>query len=280
MKRILCLTDFSENSLNSILYANELAKKFSAKLIFMHAYETISGKPEFESLHPSLTNYSDTEARDKLYKICMDFIKENKYNNVTHEFFVSKGEVNQNLNTIVLEKKIDLVVSSIEGALKPGDAHYGNIVSEIAQNTTCPVLMIPSTYKFRDIKNIVYAFDIENEDSLKKEAIDWAKLFDARIDILSYSNEEDELKMEGLYSKYNLLKEDINYHKTSFDIKATDDNMIDSMNQFIANRNMDLIILENHKRTLYEQQTQNSFTKKFIFFSKVPVLILRNKENE
>jgi nucleotide-binding universal stress UspA family protein len=278
MKKILCLTDFSDNAYNGILYANELAKNFSSTLIFMHTHDPlIEGFPE-ELHHSSAINYTDTDARNLLYKLCLNFIKEDKYSPVTYEFIVKEGSVNQNLNKIIKENKIDLVVFSVEGKLEQGDTYYGNITSEIIQTAACPVLAIPTGFIYRPIEYIVYAWDIENENSIEKKVIEFAKQFNARLNIVSYSDEEDEGKIEKLYAKFGQLKHQAGYTAIDFDIKKTAD-LIDSLNQFIIDRNADILIMENHKRKLYERLTQRSFAKQFVFFSKKPVLVIRSEEN-
>jgi nucleotide-binding universal stress UspA family protein len=277
MKKILCLTDFSENASNGILYADELAKKFSSTLIFMHTYEPHKEWLEEDMYHPSGITYTDTDSRNKLYKLCMSFIKENKYSPVTYEFIVKEGSLSNNLNKTIKENNIDLVVFSVEGELQPPDTYYGNLTSEIVQTTACPVLAIPTGYKYNPIQKIVYAFDIEKENTIEKKVIDFTRLFEARLNILSYSEEEGENQVERLYSKFSLLKAKANYDKIDFDLKKAND-IITSLNQFIVDRNADLLIIENHKRKLYERLTQRSFSKQFVFFAKKPVLIIRSEE--
>ena len=149
MKKILCLTDFSENAENGVLYANELAKRFSSTLVFMHTYKLGLSSEEETFTHPALVYYTDTESREKLYDICMRFEKENKYTNVNYEYIVKEGDVTQNLNEIIGEHCIDGVVLSAEGELRPNDAYYGSIVSEIVKKSKCPVVVVPVTYKIK-----------------------------------------------------------------------------------------------------------------------------------
>jgi hypothetical protein len=278
MKKILCLTDFSKNANNGALYANKLAKKISSKLIFMHTYELIANKEPKGSSHPSLTSYSDTESRDNLYRLCMDLQKEDKYCSATYEYIVNEGNVTQNINSVIKEHKIDLLILSIEGELKPQDTYYGNIVSEIVQIAQCPVLVVPSNASYENIETMVYAFDIEKESTLENDAISLARLFNAKLKILSCIKEENKNEISKIYSEFDLIKKKSGYDKISFDVKATQD-IKSFMNKYIIENKTDLLILENHKRILYKRLTERSFTKSFIFLSKVPVLIIRSKEN-
>lgn len=278
MKKILCLTDFSKKAHNGILYANELAKKLSSTLTFMHTYNTCEDWHEEALHHPSQISYSDTESRDMLSKICMDFTRENKYSNVDYGFITREGEVQLTLNQVIADKKIDLVVLSMEGLLSPTNTYYGNVISGIVQNTKCPVIVVPSDYKFNDIRNIVYAFDMAHENTFEKVAVEFARAMGAHLDILHYSNKEDEEYAEALYAKYNSLKIATGYNQISLDVKASK-NIIDSLQQFTVDRNTDMLILEHHKKVLYEQLTESSFTRKFIFFSKIPVMVIRSKES-
>jgi hypothetical protein len=139
------------------------------------------------------------------------------------------------------------------------------------------MLVVPKNYKYNGIQNIVYAFDMEHENSFEKKAIEFAKELNAHLDILNYCNDEDEQHAEELYAKYNDLKIQSGYNKISLDIKATE-NMIHSLEKFVTDRNADLLILEHHKRNLYKELTESSVTKNFVFFSKVPMLIIQSKE--
>jgi hypothetical protein len=123
MKKILCLTDFSDSSEKGILYANELAKKFSSTLMFMHTYKL---------------NLSPEDIRDKLYELCLNFEKEDKYSKVNYEFLVKEGDVARDINEIITEHNIEAVILSSDG--EPG----------IAQKAKCPVIAVPSNYEVGD----------------------------------------------------------------------------------------------------------------------------------
>jgi nucleotide-binding universal stress UspA family protein len=274
MKKILCLTDFSANSLNAIKYANILAKNFSSTLIFMHTYKLHVNDEEKKNLRPSLTYYSDTESRNKLSELCMNFTKEDRYTKVNYEFLVKEGKVTQHLNEIIVNNNIDLLVLSAEGEPRPEDAYYGNILEEILQSLKCPVIVVPIRFQsHKNIENIIYAYDIENEKSLEKEAVDFAKLFNAKLEILSFVTRENEDHIEKLYSKYNHIKSNCGYDKLNFTIQTSSD-IKETMEEFIAGKPFDLITLENHQTNTHKQLNDPGFIQNFVFVSKIPVLII------
>ncbi len=277
MKKILCLTDFSENAYNGILYANELAKKLSANLILMHTYQLDVDPLSEGSTLPSLIAHSDTESRDKLSAICMDLKREDKYSTTSYEYLIREGGVSKNLNKTIVEQGIELVVFSIEGDLSPNDSYYGSIVSQLVQTTKCSIIAVPKGIKFKKIENIVYAFDIENQNTFEKDILYFTKLVNAKLNILSYLSEEDEKKVEQIYAKFGQLKQDSGYTNIQLDIKSSE-NILSSLSEYIVDRNADLVVLENNKRTLYKRFLEGSFTRDFIFLSKIPVLVIRSNE--
>ncbi len=277
MKKILCLTDFSDKANNAVVYANELAKKTSATLLFMHTCAELTDGSNKALLHPSGIRYTDTESRDKLYTLCMEFIKENKYSNVTYEYVVKEGNLGNKLNEVIKEKNIDLVICSVEGDVQPHQEYYGTILSELIQTTCCPLLAVPSGYKFKGIQTIVYAYDLENENTLEEKAIKFSKLLQAQLYIVSFSNEENEATADRLRAKLTQLKKESEYESMDVAIKGSTD-MTQYLNQSISDFHAELVILENHKRNLYERLTERSFSKNFVFFSKIPVLIIRSEK--
>lgn len=135
MKKILCLTDFSDSSENGILYANELAKKFSSTLLFMYNIKQ---------------NMSSEDACDKLYEICLNFERENKYSKVNYEFLVKEGDIFRDINEVITEHNIEAVILSANEELKQEEVYYGDIIKEIIQKAKCPVITVPSGYKLGD----------------------------------------------------------------------------------------------------------------------------------
>lgn len=278
MKKILCLTDFSDNAYNAILYANELAKQFSSTLILMHTYELDIDTKDNNFTLPTLISHSDTESRNILSKICMDLKREDKYGKTSYEYIIREGGISKNLNKIIVEQKIDLVIFSVEGSLNKEDNFYGNIVSELVQSTKCPVMAIPTGVKYKKIENCIYAFDIENEDTFEEDIITISKLLDTHITILSYIKTEDEKEIEKIYTKFNLLKQEADFSKIQLEIKSTE-NTFTALKEFCEDRKAELLVLENHKRMLHKRLTEKSFTKEFIFIANIPVLIIRSKED-
>lgn len=274
MKKIACLTDFSEEATNGVLFANKMAREHFSKLILFHAYLPDVEGTEF---HPSLTEYSDTESRELLYKMCLDLRRSDKYSDVSLEFMIKEGSPVERLNEAIKKEGIDMVVMSAKGSLKETDTYYGSVLSDVVINAKCPVLVVPEGYEYQSIKNIVYAFDIENENTFEKGAVQFSKRFGANLDVLSFVHTEDDKETEGLYRKFNILKEESGYSKVHFDVRLSA-NIVKEMAQFIVDRNSDLIIIENHKRTPYKQLLEPSFTKSFVFMSKKPVLVIRSKE--
>lgn len=275
MKKIACFTDFSEEANCGVLFANKIARELFSELTLFHTYLPAEKGKGF---HPSLTEFTDTESRELLYKMCLDLRLSDKYSDVAFDFIVNEGSPVERVNEIVKKEKIDLIVMSAEGELKENDTYYGTILTDVVLNAKCPVLIVPKGYQWRGINKIVYAFDIENENTFEKSAIKFVKSFGADLDILSFVHTEDENETERLYAKFNILKEMSGYNKIHFDIKVST-NIIKEMSQFILDRNSDLIILEHHKKTQYKQLLEPGFTKSFVFISQKPILVIRSKEN-
>ena len=66
IKKILCATDFSEGSLNSLPYAIDLAKRYGAKLYLIHVIYDVVKTSSWYVPHVSLDEmYKDMTERRK-----------------------------------------------------------------------------------------------------------------------------------------------------------------------------------------------------------------------
>jgi nucleotide-binding universal stress UspA family protein len=276
MKKILCLTDLSEKSKAGIYFANELARRQNATLIFMHTFKTV--KDSTQGLHPSLYEYSDTASRNILYNLCIDFRRNDRYSSVNYEYMVQEGTVADNLNPTIHRLGIDLVVLSVEGQLKKEHAHYNSILKFIVQEAECPVLVVPTACKFEEIHELVYAMELEDTSVVNPEVLQFADDFKAHLRLVTFVKDSGDRNSDILFNRFNKIRNNTGYNRLAFEIRE-DENVSEGINKFCAMHNAQIVVMENHSRSEFDKVNNPSFTGRFLYNSHYPVLIC-NKVRE
>jgi nucleotide-binding universal stress UspA family protein len=156
MTSILALVDFSDASANSVLFAAELSKRSSSRLVIVHIVQ----KGEDED-----------EAKNKLKSIETDV---KKSFDVNCESFPAHGNLLTSLNKIIAAQRPDMIVMGTKGASGLKKVLVGSNTVNVISKIKVPVLVIPEVARFENFfhkgKNrIVLATDLdelENEDAL------------------------------------------------------------------------------------------------------------------
>jgi universal stress protein A len=126
---ILCPIDFSETSVMAMTQAEQLAEKFGAELILLHAFD----KPETYDRRGQ-THPADRELESKLRAIQSTRVK------VSHALHAgSPGEV---ICWFAEDKKCDVIVMGTHG--RTGLKHFflGSVAEHVVRHARCPVLVL------------------------------------------------------------------------------------------------------------------------------------------
>lgn len=137
IEKILVPTDFSENSLYALVYAEYLAKSLGARLYILHVINEILGIVP----HISVENIEGDMIRvaeDMMEKFCMENLPELE----NYESAVVIGLPHQEIIKIAEEKGIDMIVMGTHGRSGLEKAIFGNTADKVVKNAPCPVLTV------------------------------------------------------------------------------------------------------------------------------------------
>ena len=141
IKRILFATDFSEGSSNSLPYAVDIAKKYGAKLYFVHVVYDVAKTSGWYVPHASLDEvYKDMEknAKVQLEKSVIEEMRGNK----DVEYSVLKGVPYEEISRFAEETKIDLIVIGTQGRKGLDRMLFGSTAEQVVRHAPCPVLTV------------------------------------------------------------------------------------------------------------------------------------------
>jgi len=140
-KTILFATDFSEGSKNALPYAVDLAKRYEAKLYFMHIVYDVARTTGWYVPHISVEEmYNDLEkgARTELEKTFTEEMRGLK----DIEHVVMKGIPYEEITKFAETNKIDLIVLATHGRTGLDRLLFGSTAEQVVRYAPCPVLSV------------------------------------------------------------------------------------------------------------------------------------------
>lgn len=150
VKKILYATDLSKNSSYAFLYAIDMAKKYGAKIIILHAIEPIpefaqsyvamvgvSRKNQYEELIEKIKNSLQTfcqKAETQIGAPCLDLIS---------KILVPVGYPPNEILSVADEEECDLIVMGSHGKGFLAHTFLGSVSSAVLNRTRKPIFIIP-----------------------------------------------------------------------------------------------------------------------------------------
>ncbi len=270
--KILIPYDFTETSQSALNYSIEIAKYLSANLILLHINQIPVMSSEF-----GLSGYSITEA----YKDHQKAIKQIAADIKKREPLIGEIECHcemGNPTDVITEfcnvHDIDLTICGINGH---GSVFMKNMIGStsvaVARNINNPLIIIPPDASYKKIKNIAYACDynkhiVDSASLIKVKYIN--TLFDATLHILHVIRENHELnKKESQIDNYVEQNLETVTHKTYV---IADNNTSEGLLNFIKHHEIDMVIVEPKKHSLFHGLFGFSTTNAIAFCSPIPVM--------
>lgn len=274
MKTILCPVDFSRNSRDAYVYALEIAKNFGAKIILLHCYET---PVVFTELPMGAIPVNEKELYDNAQKRLRKFISGVKVaasKIVQTEMAIMQGLASARTIETALEKKVDWIIMGATGTTGVARFLMGSNALRVLKNAPCPVMTIPKGTRFKPVKKIVYATDLQ-EDNLNAAAtlIPLAKKFGSEILFLNIdnrllmNNEKDYQKMK------KKIASAVKYPKVSGYV-STQLNVVNGIQEFVKKTKPECLALYSRHHGIFGKLTGTSITAKTALKVKLPLIAL------
>jgi len=278
IKKILVPTDFSEISYAALEYAAFIAKKTSAKITLLHVYEHAE-----ENRSQKITNY--TELIERGIKQKMDDLKSENQNlwGVKIETKIVNGKTYREIEASVKELTIDLVVMGTHGSkldVKHLSKYFlGSNAYRTVHESSCPVVTIRKKGKKIECSNILLPLDVTKESYQKTDfAVEWAKLFGAKIHLLAVTELLDEFISD--VNKLNELVKDVETRlqkeKIPYTVKMYRNSSLSKTVLAHAKKmNCDLVLIMSRKDSMFGEFLVPAADRKVIGESEISVLSLR-----
>jgi len=278
MKNILLPTDFSPNADNALNFAVEIARKIKGNLILLHAYSVQLIDPNMPAeIYLSAYQEEEKSAKENLEELSKRISESNKDikgNNIfTTEAIVTQGLVVDEVLSLIKDFKIDIVIMGTHGASGITEMILGSNAASIIEKASVPVLAIPGNAVYKEINNLVYAYDdIKSGLPSFKWLLEFAKIYDSEITLL-HIIESGKDTADLNQKEFEKIRQTVTYDKIRLEL-VKEENILEGINDYVNSNNVDVLAMAIRKRTLLDKIFSRSLTKKMAYHTRIPLLAL------
>lgn len=277
MKNILILTDFSNNSWNSIKYALALFQNKSCNFYLLNAVNTY--REEFEEVpyaKQSLAEGENAENQKKEFDKLIGKIANSPLKG-SHVFvpIMAETAVIEAARLQIREKKIHLIVIGTNGMSSNGRKNNISPISEdIITKLKCSILVVPNEAHFKGLKEVALPTDYTNfnEAKLLQNITNLLSNHGSSISFVYMAKKSGELNREQRWNKETLQDYFVDLpHSFHTEIN---ENFELSVENFIKKNAIDLIVMAAKNLNLFEQILFRPKIKNIRYYFKTPFLVL------
>jgi nucleotide-binding universal stress UspA family protein len=273
MKTFIVPTDFSDTSKNAARFAANVAQQLpDAHIILYNVYERI------ETENDGSVVSDDHHGREKIMELALESVKadmlaQSPRVNITCYAEEEDGSFINSLERLAKHKEADMIIMGITGVTPIEQIFIGSNTLSMVSRNICPVMIVPPHASFTGIKNIAFTSDFKDVETTTpvkslQAVLNIFKPFVhvVNVDAEHYVELTDDYKAE----KAKLDKMLSNYEREYYFIRQYD--FIEAINQFVVDRNIDLLLTVPKKHSFLGGLFRSSYTKKLAYHSHVPLI--------
>lgn len=273
MKNILIPIDFSENSTSAIRYALNFSENDEVNINLLHIIDNVViDYPQGILIDTKAIEVLQHQATKNMELLIQKL--ESKYK-ASFSSKILTGNVVSVITNYTKQSNPDLIIMGTKGQHHDRtEKLFGTISTAIANNPPCPVLVIPQSYEYEPIDVLVFATDLQKDDSF----ILWKALKTLAphspltycINIAKNSTGLHSEKAE-IFKEY--LKESSSSISLKFDVQYAKSENDGIYNYAVKNR-AKVILINKSEKGFFEKIFTKNHTSKLIHKVEIPLLII------
>ena len=276
MKNILVPTDFSENSIRALHYAQVLFSAMECNFYLLYVGTLLDTKKDAESFQ-ELGNATSENTKKKLN----DLVKNSrKHSTEANHFFFALHEYGFFIPTIkkhVEEQNIHLIVMGTKGVSGIKEKVLGSNAGDVITKVQCNTLVVPVDVELSKPKEIAFPTDFNIFYSLKilRPMEEMVTLGKAKFRVMNALKEGDSLNEEQEKNKEHLLDfmQDSFQGKHSFHT-ITNQKVKSAIQCFVESRDIDMIVMVAKNLNFIQQILFDSIVEQISFHTKIPFYVI------
>ncbi|MDR3250889.1 MAG: universal stress protein [Tannerella sp.] len=286
-KMALIPVDFSDYSMRACKVGFEYAASVGAEVMLLHAY--------YAPFIPSSMSYLGTgldsaeadsirQAQDRVKKDVKNMVNEidNKIKSgelpdVKYNYTIREGLPEDEIIAFTKEHRPMLVVMGTRGKNRKNIDLIGSVTAEIIEVIKAPLLAIPENVAFESLKNadnIAFAMYFNQQDLVAFDYFaELIKGYNPKIHLFNISTSKDEWNEIRLTGTREYLQK--HYPDLTVDFTVLDDgDLLESVEKFVQEKQIDVITLTTHRRSMITRIFNPSIARKMLFHSNTALLII------
>ena len=280
---IIVPTDFSQNAANAVKYAIQLSKMHYYKLVFLHVYSLPFLNPEAGMVYDASLSEAMKIQSEKALREHIDSVFETL--GMHRNLLISELETVEAISISAGIEKLnqkyhaDWIIMGTHGASGLKKFFLGSNAVDVIENVSIPVLSVPSNLEFKQIKNVSYASDFNDIDVELKLVVEFAKSFNAQVDVIHVANDKNinkNLEVDLLIKKWQSVNE---YQKINLHVmQNTDKTEVDeTLKMLMSQIDIDLLIVFHQHRNFWKTIFEKSVTTELVYDWSNPILTMYKK---
>ena len=288
-KSILVPVDFSAYTLKAAKLGVRLAHDLDAEVTLLHTYYSpmyaggmpISDAFAFDESGKELMQSQIARMHsqmDALNVTLLDEMKQGKLPACTLKLKFREGVPEEQILTYSKRHPQQIIILGTHGkGFKEGDL-LGSVTADVIERSNVPVFAFPVDMPMEsmaDIKQIGFITNFEQRDLIAFETMmQLLKPYRFKVCFLHLSPEAetwDEIQLSGIKTYFQ--KQYPELESTYCVIRG--DNLMQTLDEFIQERNIDVIAMMAQKRSIVARLFNSSLANKMLFHANTPVLLIR-----
>jgi len=272
--KILIPTDFSANSKPGMRLAVQLAALNKVELIFIHVLNPA------KEYHQDEAAFAVKKKKEiELHSLLLEKFVKAVYRSMKINPGTYSCEITEGFKTDIAimdycrhHGDIDFICISTRGAgllNKLLGTNTGNLIAQ----SPVPVIAVPSSYRIRPLRSILYAADLQNYQTELSRVIEFARPLELQVDVLHF------LLAHELEEKTRIVSEAHkklpgSAPKVHFEINTLEAPLLKKLKEQLLLRKPSIAVLfTKQDRTFFEKLFLTSMAEELSFQSSVPILV-------
>ena len=276
MKKILVLTDFSENARHALNIAATIANRSGARLEILHTNTAVAYAPplpEYYALEQAdMADYYETAA-DELFNLKRELTEREGFERLNIDTRIEEGFLYSTLRRVAEEDGVDLIVMGTKGATGATEFFVGSNTEKVIRTSPCAVLSVPFNSGEFAPKTVLLATTLKKDQGVAFNVLaQWQEFFPFEVMVLYLNNPAGFDSNDEIEKSVKAFAAEGGLHKITPYVSGNTFNEEATILQFAHENKADLIIMTTHQRQGLSHLLFGSLTEDTANHSDIPVL--------
>ncbi|GAB3020824.1 universal stress protein [Spirosoma pulveris] len=272
MKTIVLATDFSSNANKVAHFAMQLAQAQKATLILMHAFHFWPGNPAETGMDFPLSAKAMHDDKQSLLTHLAHTLTEQYGTDVPIHCITKEGYPIPAIREVAEAEKADLIIMSTTGTAPQSAQLMGSVATSMVAETTVPLLLVPPSVGYADVKNVVLGVDLDTPPNAVAldTALRFARQFGSVVNLLCIYPQPADARVRTRAEHIRELMVSVPHTMTIL----LDEDIYDTLLTFAHENKADLIMMIPQTHSWFRRLFVEGQTERMARLTDIPLLAI------